>query len=206
VHDADRLCYLELLGKLSERHACRIHAYVLMGNHVHLLTTPDTADAISLLMKDVGQRYAQYVNRAYGRTGGLWEGRFRSSFVETERYLLCCQRYIELNPVRAGMVTAPGDYPWSSHRSNALGHADHIVEPHEEYLRLGLNPAERRAAYRALFAERIEDGVLTEIRTATNGGYALGSSHFAHELAQRLGRRVSQGRPGRPSLKNAPMV
>jgi putative transposase len=136
----------------------------------------------------------------------LWEGRFRSSFVQTERYLLCCQRYIELNPVRAGLVAAPDDYPWSSHRSNALGHADHVVEPHEEYLRLGRNPAERRDAYRALFSERLEDGVLTQIRTAANGGYALGSIGFADELAKRMGRRVSQGKPGRPSRKSLVMA
>jgi putative transposase len=135
--DTDYLVYLQNLRTLSGEADCRIHAYVLMTNHVHLLLTPAAAEGPSNLMKNLGQRYVQYINRRYNRSGSLWEGRFRSSLVETERYFLTCQRYIELNPVRAGMVRTPEEYKWSSHAANGLGVPDSIVSPHPEYLRLG---------------------------------------------------------------------
>ena len=128
--DYDYGCYLHHLGELAARHACAIHAYVLMTNHVHLLLTPRGPDGASLLMKHLGQRYVQYVNRVYKRSGTLWEGRFRSSIVQAETYLLRCLRYIELNPVRAGMVDSPGAYRWSSFRANALGERNPLLTPH----------------------------------------------------------------------------
>ena len=138
--------YLDTLGTLAPKYGCAVHAYVLMTNHVHLLLTPERADSAALLMKHLGQRYVQYVNRSYRRSGTLWEGRFRSCLTQSEDYVLACYRYIELNPVRASMVAHPRDYRWSSYRANAEGLADSLITPHIEYLRLGADPQERRAA------------------------------------------------------------
>jgi putative transposase len=192
-------CYLHHLEELAVRYPCSIHAYVLMTNHVHLLLTPRRPDGASLLMKHLGQRYVQYVNRVYERSGTLWEGRFRSSIVQAETYLLRCQRYIELNPVRAGMVDAPGAYPWSSFGVNALGHRGELITPHPLFLALGPDDVNRRAAYLELLRRELEPMELEEIRTSANAGYALGNERFRKDMAVALGRRVGPGKPGRPS-------
>ena len=197
--DDDRARYLDILRPAADRHRCAVHAYVLMPNHVHLLLTPASAGACGALMKEVGQRYAQHVNRTQGRTGTLWEGRFRSTLVQTEDYLLACQRYIELNAVRAGMVRHPRDYPWSSYRAHADGRADPLVAPHACYRGLGRDAATRRAAYRALVRAALAPELLDSIRTATNSGAVLGDRRFAERIAAKLGRRVTRGRPGRPA-------
>jgi len=197
--DHDYGCYLHHLEELAARYACSIHAYILMTNHVHLLLTPGRPDGASVLMKHLGQRYVQYVNRVYDRTGTLWEGRFRSSIVQAETYLLRCQRYIELNPVRAGMVDAPGTYPWSSFGANALGQRGELITPHPIFLALGPDDAKRRAAYLELFRGELEPMELEEIRTSVNAGYALGNERFRKEMALALGRRAGPGKPGRPS-------
>ncbi len=196
-HDYD--CYLHHLKELALRHTCSIHAYVMMTNHVHLLLTPARPDGASLLMKHLGQRYVQYVNRVYERSGTLWEGRFRSSIVQAETYLLRCHRYIELNPVRAGMVDAPGAYPWSSFGANALGHRGELITPHPIFLALGPDNVKRRAAYLELFRGELESMELQEIRTSANAGYALGNERFRKEMALALGRRAGPGKSGRPS-------
>jgi len=196
--DHDYGCYLHHLEELAARYTCAIHAYVLMTNHVHLLLTPARPDGASLLMKHLGQRYVQYVNRVYERSGTLWEGRFRSSIVQTETYLLRCQRYIELNPVRAGMVDAPGAYRWSSFAANALGHCSTLVTPHSRFLALGAHESSRRAAYLELFRDELESHELEEIRTSANAGYALGNERFRKEIAVALGRRAGPGKSGRP--------
>jgi putative transposase len=149
--DRDRRTYLGLLDELADMYGCGIHAYVLMTNHVHLLMTPQRSDAASLLMKHMGQRFTQYVNRKHNRTGPLWDGRFKSCVVDSETYLLRCYRYIELNPVRAAMVRSPHEYEWSSFRVNARGEPSLFVVPHPSYMSLGAESEERRAAYRALF-------------------------------------------------------
>ena len=131
--DSDYRLFLDYLSGAADVESVGVHAYVLMTNHVHLLMTAEDAAGIPQVMKRLGQRYVQHINRRYQRTGGLFEGRFRSSLIEADGYLLACQRYIELNPVRAGMVEAPADYRWSSHRANALGHADAIITPHPLY-------------------------------------------------------------------------
>ena len=197
--DHDYGCYLRHLEELAARYACSIHAYILMTNHVHLLLTPGRPDGASLLMKYLGQRYVQYVNRVYDRSGTLWEGRFRSSIVQAETYLLRCQRYIELNPVRAGMVNTPGAYRWSSFSANALRHRSALVTPHPLFLVLGTHESSRRAAYLELFRSELEPGELEEIRTSANAGYALGNERFRKEMALALGRRAGPGKPGRPS-------
>ena len=119
--DQDYQFFLEWLGKYAKETGCAIHAYVLMTNHVHLLVTPKQAESAGQLMKRLGQRYVQYVNRTYRRSGTLWEGRFRSCLTQDDEYLLRCYRYIELNPVRAGMVSHPAEYPWSSYQVNGQG-------------------------------------------------------------------------------------
>jgi len=197
--DHDYGCYLHHLEELEARYTCSIHAYVMMTNHVHLLLTPCRPDGASLLMKHLGQRYVQYVNRVYDRSGTLWEGRFRSSIVQAETYLLRCQQYIELNPVRAGMVDAPGAYPWSSFGVNALGYRGELITPHPIFLALGPDEVSRRAAYLALFHGELEQMELEEIRTSANAGYALGNERFRKEMAVALGRRAGPGKPGRPN-------
>jgi len=201
--DGDRRLYLALLEEISSRYNCAIHAYVLMTNHVHLLLTPEKADGASNLMKHLGQRYVQYFNRTHERTGSLWEGRFRSSIVDSEAYLLLCQRYIEMNPVRARMVIKPSEYPWSSFAGNAAG-APSFVTPHELYLSLAAGREERLAAYRALFAKDLSDEDLTQIRSAANGGFALGRKAFLGDLQRLLKARVTHGAGGRPRNRAAP--
>ena len=178
-----------------------MHAYVLMTNHVHLLLTSARADSAGLLMKHLGQRYVQYVNRTYRRSGTLWEGRFRSCLTQSEAYALTCYHYIELNPVRAAMVLKPQDYRWSSYHANGLGKANALITPHDEYRRLGKIEVERREAYRALFRAHVDEALVEEIRSATNGNFVLGNKRFQSEVETALGRRVTRGVAGRPSLQ-----
>ncbi len=196
--DEDYRRYLDWLTEYSVKTGCRVHAYALMTNHVHLLISADRADTGGALMKLLGQRYVQYVNRVYRRSGTLWEGRFRSCPVQEEGYLLGCQRYIELNPVRANMVAHPAEYRWSSYRANAQGEADALVQPHLLYDALGSDAAARQAAYRELFRYELEPGLVDEIRRATNGNFALGSDRFAAEVEAIIGRRAIHGQSGRP--------
>ncbi len=196
--DEDYHRYLDWLSEYASKTGCRVHAYVLMTNHVHLLLSADYADAGGALMKSLGQRYVQYVNRVYQRSGTLWEGRFRSCPVQEEDYFLGCQRYIELNPVRANMAAHPADYRWSSYRANAQGETDTLVQPHPLYTALGGDAASRQAAYRELFRYALEPGLLDKIRRATNGNFALGNEHFAAQVATMIGRRATPGHSGRP--------
>jgi putative transposase len=200
--ESDYGVYLALLEELSRRYECAMHAYVLMTNHVHLLLTPPEPDGVSKLMKHLGQRYVQYFNRKHKRTGSLWEGRFRSSLIDSEGYLMRCHRYIEMNPVRAGMVQRPSDYRWSSHGSNAHGAATHVtLIPHALYLALGASEEERREQYRSLFCDALTQEELEEIREAARGGFALGRPAFLASLERVLRRRVSHGVDGRPRIR-----
>jgi putative transposase len=194
--DADHVRYLRDLQSQALEHGVAIHAYVLMTNHVHLLMTPRDSDGVGSLMKALGQRYAQYLNRAYQRTGSVWDGRYRSCLVDTESYFLTCHRYIECNPVRAGMAADPAAYRWSSFRANALGQPDEIVTAHSCVLALGRTPAEREAAYRELFDRELPTGMVDEIRKATNGGFALGSQAFRDKVAKVLGCPVQRRKRG----------
>lgn len=152
--DLDYRYYLEKLTDPAAANDCRIHAYVLMTNHVHLLMTPEREGAVSRIMQSLGRRYVRYFNRAYSRTGTLWEGRYRSTVVDTEQYRLTCMRYIDLSPVRAGIVEDAASYPWKSFRANALGGEDFVVSPHAEYKRLGQSGGERAQAYRASLSNK----------------------------------------------------
>lgn len=195
--ESDYCVYLDTLLEQSVRWRCAIHAYVLKTNHVHLLLTPETCDGPAGLMKHLGQRYVQYVNRSYQRTGTLREGRYRSCLAQSGNYVLTCSRYIELNPVRAGMVNDPAEYRWSSYRTNAMGLHSRLLQPHQDWLALGGTDSARATAYRQLFADALRRTQLDEIRTATNGGYVLGNQRFAQEIETMLNRRVVPGRPGR---------
>lgn len=190
--------YLGSLQDYSIRFECQVHAYVLMTNHVHLLLSFECAQSPARLMKHLGQRYTQYFNRTYERSGTLWDGRYRSGPVQTEGYLLACQRYIELNPVRAGMVRHPAQYRWSSYRVNAQGEACSLVSHHPVYTSLGAHAHRRCAAYRELFRQQLDDGLVDEIRKAGNGNYVLGNSRFAKEISAMVRRRVTPGTSGRP--------
>ena len=196
--EADYQFYLHYLKEFADQFGCALHAYVLMTNHVHLLLTPARADSAGLLMKHLGQRYVQYINRTYQRSGTLWEGRFRSCLMQSEEYVLACYRYIELNPVRAGMVMRPQDYRWTSYHANGLGKANALLTPQDEYRRLGKTDGERREAYRLLFRAHVDEALVDEIRSATNGNFALGGKRFQSRIARALGRRVSRGLAGRP--------
>jgi putative transposase len=196
--DGDYMLYLLHLRELAAEYACAIHAYCLMPNHVHLLATPSGAETLAALMRGLGQRFVQYFNRAYGRTGTLWEGRFRSCVTESAHYVLACYRYIELNPVRAQMAEQPSAFKWSSYRANAEGHTDNLVSPHAEYDALGLTPETRRAAYSALFTQTLPTSLLEDIRSSTNGGYPLASKSFKSSIPAPPGRKLTPGRPGRP--------
>lgn len=195
--------YLEWLTEYAGKAGCRIHGYVLMTNHVHLLLSSSKTEGPGKLMKALGQRDVQYVNRHYRRSGSLWEGRFRSCLVQEEAYLLACHRYIELNPVRADMVRHPADYPWSSYRINGQGEPSELIKPHPLYEALGKDDAERQAAYRQLFRHKLDSDVMDVIRSATHGNYALGDERFADQISAAIGRRASRGRAGRPiKVKN----
>ena len=198
--DRDRHYYLKNLEQQAEKFGCAIHAYVLMTNHVHLLVTPRTIDSVSLMMKHLGQRYVQYFNRSYERSGTLWEGRFKSCLIESSAYLFFCYRYIELNPVRAKMVLCPQEYRWSSFGTNALGKTSSLITHHEEYLNLGGTESERRNSYRSMFGDELSSEKLDGIRRATNGNFVLGNSAFASRIQSELGRRVIPHKAGRPKL------
>ena len=188
--DSDYRFYLEKLHQACEKHDCDLHAYVLMDNHVHLLMTPYGKLGISKAIQMVGRYYVQHFNYRYQRTGTLWEGRYKATLIDSERYLLTCYRYIELNPVRAGMVKHPSQYPWSSYPSNALGQENKHLNPHPHYLELAESPGLRQAAYRTLFDGQLDDHTLDEIRKATNKAWVLGSSRFKEMIEAQLNRRM----------------
>lgn len=202
--DEDYRFYLDNLAEQAVKHGCAVHAYCLMTNHVHLLLTPQRDSSLGGMMKALGQRYVQYVNRTYRRSGTLWEGRFRSCLLQEEAYVLACYRYIELNPVRAGIVEHPAEYRWSSYRANAQGELAPWLTAQALYLALGKDEDACRGTYRELFRHELEPGMVDEIRQATNGNFALGDGRFAAEVERMLGRRAVRGKPGRPCKKLPP--
>jgi putative transposase len=196
--EGDRIYFHRCLVERVKRHDVSVHAYVLMTNHVHLLATSTAPGALARVIQSMGRRYVSYFNYLYGRTGTLWEGRYRSSIVEADRYLLACHRYIEMNPVRAGIVAVPGDYRWSSHRCNAWGRPDDLVTPHPLYLSLGPDESARHEGYRGLFECAPDGSELEAIRAAMNKGWALGGSSFRQQVEGVTGRRSAPAPRGRP--------
>jgi len=199
--DSDYLAYLDWLRQGAAKHGCVVHAYVLMTNHVHLLLTPQERDSISRTIQYVGRNYVTYINHVYGRSGTLWEGRHKGSVISSDEYLLTCMRYIELNPVRAGMVALPGEYRWSSYAANASGRADGAVTPHAVYRALGKSTGARGFAYRELFRSALEPEQVHQIRAAVQTGTPLGNDRFREQIETALKCRVGQSRRGRPRLE-----
>jgi putative transposase len=197
--DEDYTAYLDWLKEGAEKHGCAIHAYVLMTNHVHLLMTPQTRDAISKTIQFVGRHYVTYINHVYGRSGTLWEGRHKGCLISSEEYLFSCMRYIEMNPVRAGMVETPAEYPWSSYRWNATGRENKMLIAHPGYLALGGDSKERAHAYRELFRSSLEPEQVHDIRATVQTGTPLGNDRFREEVEKTLNCRVGQARRGKPS-------
>jgi len=194
--DGDRLVYLSRLREMAAATRCALHAYCLMTNHVHLLLTPPDEAACATLMKELSQCYVQYFNRRYERTGTLWEGRYRSCLVDSARYVLACYRYVEMNPVEAGMVRAPLAYSWSSHAENIGARTPDMLTPHPEYQALASTAETRRAAYRALFALPHDAAFRDAIRAATSGGYALIGDELKARLIAQGRKHVERGKPG----------
>ena len=188
--DEDYQAYLNWLKAGSRVHGCVIHAYVLMTNHVHLLVTPGKEAAISGLMQYVGRYYVTYINDRYGRSGSLWEGRRKGCVIAQDDYLLACSRYIELTPVRAGMVAQPGAYRWSSYPGNTFGDHDDLLTKHELYVALAHSDNERQHAYRELFRNALDPDQLHDIRATTQTGTPLGTERLRHEIEVALNCKV----------------
>jgi putative transposase len=194
----DYTLYRQALRDAATKSRCQVHAYVLMTNHVHLLATPEQERSLPLMMQAMGRNYVQRLNARYQRTGALWEGRYRASPVQSDYYLLACQRYIELNPIRAGMVAAPGEYPYSSYCHPALGEEDPLLSSHANYVRLDADPAARCQAYRTLFSDTLSEALLTLLRKNTNACTVIGNGRFKKRIATMLGRPLPTGKRGRP--------
>ena len=189
---------LDLLQESAKKFDVEVHAYVLMSNHFHLLATPRTVDGLPQMMQAVGRRYVRYFNDAQKRSGTLWEGRYKSTLIQTERYLLACMAYIDLNPVRAALVTQARDYPWSSHGHYTGLRTDKLITPHPLIWELGNTPFAREAAYAELVQSGLSSGQQTALTDATLRGWALGDPDFVADLQKRTQRRVSQISAGRP--------
>jgi putative transposase len=199
--EEDNHTYLHWLSEALGKEHCALHAYALMTNHVHLLITPTDAAAIPKLIIALGRRYVQYINVSYHRTGTLWDSRYKSSLIQAEDYLLACQRYIELNPVRADMVNDPAHYRWSSYRSNGLGQTNDILTPHPLYQALGPTDEERQSAYGALFRAHLDDKAISDIRLALNQNQPLGNERFYQHIEQMTGQRRESKPRGRPRVE-----
>jgi putative transposase len=198
VDDIDRQCLLDLWQEHAVAFGVAVHAYVIMDNHFHLLATPDTAHSLPRMMQAVGRTYVRHFNLRHGRTGALWEGRYRSNLIESERYLLTCMVYIELNPVRAGMVFDPRDHRWSSHRHHIGLASDKLVKPHALYWALGDTPFGREAAYAQMVQSGLSLKEREDLTRSVMTGWALGSSQFMTKIQSDTPRRVQKDHAGRP--------
>ena len=199
--EGDYLAYKGWLGDACQRYGVAVHAYVLMTNHVHLLMTPADTRGISSVMQSLGRRYVQYINSTYQRSGTLWESRHKASLVDAEQYLLSCYRYIEMNPVRAGMVAHPSEYRWSSYHCNANGEPEKLVTPHERLLALGEGESRQRH-YQALFNTDLEPDQLHAIRRSASFSMPLGNQRFKEQIERALGRKIGYSVRGRPASKD----
>lgn len=190
--------FLALLEEHARAHQVAIHGYVLMGNHFHLLATPATEAGIPSLMQAIGRRYVRYFNQQQGRSGTLWEGRYRSTVLDAERYLLDAMAYLDLNPVRSGVVAEPADFPWSSHGHYVGRRVDRLLTPHARYWELGNTPFAREQAY----SERVRQGIPPALQQALTAsalhGWVIGSTEFIGLLQQTTSRRVTKASAGRP--------
>jgi putative transposase len=197
---ADYELLLELLEENARKHHVAVHGYVLMSNHFHLLATPETVEGIPQMMQAVGRRYVRNFNLRQGRSGTLWEGRYKSTLIQAERHLLACMVYMDLNPVRAGMVADPADYPWSSYHHYLGRRTDKLIVPHPLYWELGNTPFARDQAYADLVRAGISQDQQRSLTDSALRGWALGEPDYVADLQRRTERRVSRGRAGRPVL------
>jgi putative transposase len=195
---ADYRCLLDILEDNAKKFEVAIHAYVLMSNHIHLLATPQTAEGLPLMMQALGRSYVRYFNATQQRSGTLWEGRYKSTLIQSERYLLACMAYIDLNPVRAGIAARAQDYPWSSHGHYIGLRVDRLITPHALFWELGNTPFAREAAYAEMVQAGINPVQQAALTDATLRGWALGEPDFVANLQKRTQRRVSKGAAGRP--------
>jgi putative transposase len=196
IEQEDYEFFLDKLTIYSQKYKIFVHSYVLMTNHIHILLTPSNETGVSQMFQSLGRSYVRYFNNKYQRTGTLWEGRFKSTLVESLTYFLIVSRYIELNPIRAGMVSHPEEYPWSSYQYNANGKANNLITPHSSYIELGRDNIERQINYRELFLEILSEKDLNQIRDSVNKSWALGSSTFQKELELKTGRCVTKRQHG----------
>lgn len=196
--NADYQTLLDLLAENAKKFGVAIHAYVLMNNHFHLLATPETVDGLPQMMQAVGRRYVRYFNDTQQRSGTLWEGRYKSTLIQAERYLLACMVYIDLNPVRAGLVAQARDYPWSSHGHYTGQRIDKLITPHPLYWALGNTPFAREAAYADLVQRGISSVQQAALTDSVLRGWALGEPDFVTDLQKRTERRVTKRTAGRP--------
>ncbi|MDN5753284.1 MAG: transposase [Nitrosospira sp.] len=196
--EQDYFEYLRCLKHAADTYGCKVHAYVLMTNHVHLLVTPESKESVGQLFQGLGRHYVRYVNETYQRHGGLWEGRHKGNIIQSQRYLLSCMRYIEMNPVRAGMVDHPAKYRWSSYAANAFGMSNAILNQHEEYIGLGASTNLRRKGYQELFDCDSDCGALELLRQSLQSGTPLGNDQFKARIETVVGQKVGSIGPGRP--------
>ncbi len=196
--EADYQSYLHWLSEALARERAQLHAYALMTNHVHLLLTPETGESVPRLIMSLGRRYVQYINRTYRRSGTLWDSRYKSSLIDADGYLLSCMRYIELNPVRAGMVDDPAHYRWTSYRSNALGQTNERLTAHAVYLALGREDSDRQTRYRELFRSSLDEIAIDDFRLALNQNQPLGDNRFTARIEEVTGERREARPRGRP--------
>jgi putative transposase len=199
ISDEDYLFYLENLREWKEKLACKVYAYCLMTNHVHLIVDPGEDERnLAQLIKRVAGRQTRYVNRQEKRTGSLWEGRYKSSTISTDEYLLACCRYVELNPVRAGIVTDPMDYRWSSYRGKTGKHKEEWLDFDPCYMGLAGSKKKRAERYREWVKGTIPEGEWEVIRQSLQRGQLTGSARFVDEIEQKIKKRIEIRGPGRP--------
>ena len=199
----DHVAFLNWLREAAKSFKVAIHAYVLMPNHLHLLVSPSDASGLGRMMQWIGRHYVPYFNHKYQRMGTLWQGRYKATVIDSEQYFMMCSRYIELNPVRAGIASDPADYPWSSYRHHVGIKPDAWITDHALYWALGNTPFDREAAYRALVDLGLSEQEIATLSQATLKGWALGSEKFKARLERQANRRVSPAKRGRPAKEKA---
>ncbi len=193
--DYERL--LVLLGEHAQREKVAVHSYVLMSNHLHLLVTPATPEGLPRMVQAVGRRYVRYFNDRHGRTGTLWEGRYKAAPMQADRYVLACMVYLDLNPVRAGLVPRPADYRWSSYGHYVGLRHDNLVRPHPLYWQLGNTPFAREARYAELVTQGVAPRIQSALTDSALKGWALGEADFLEDLQKKIGRRTTRALAGR---------
>lgn len=199
----DYQIFLDWLKNAAKQFAVAIHAYVLMPDHFHLLLTPSDDKGLGRMMQWAGRHYVPYFNLKYQRVGTLWQGRYRATVIEAERYFLMCSRYIELNPVRTGLCMTGLDYPWSSYAHHVGAKVDPLITDHATYWALGNTPFQREASYKDLSEQAFAAKEVQILNDATLKGWALGSDAFKARLERQSMRRVAPIKRGRPPKAKA---